>query len=261
MQQAQKQHTKYTIRLQKLISLIFQFVISQKSPNFETRVEQIGQSLQSLTNLSNFELEFKFDQQKTLGICSILENCKNLSSLKLKLNNNEITDDMLSQMCQSLSSCKNNNLQILVLDFSNNQITDDMLSQMCYSFSSCKNLSHLELILKNNYLQCICGICSPLLVLNNLQILVLDFSKNIIKGLTVSELGSALSKCFNLISLEFWLDDVTIFVFAKYLPNIINLRNLKLHLEHNSVSEDQEKQLSIFVLKLKKLVQKQISIF
>ncbi|EWS74463.1 hypothetical protein TTHERM_000079599 (macronuclear) [Tetrahymena thermophila SB210] len=170
----------------------------------DCNTSKIAQSLSSLTNLSTFELQLvlnSFDQQKTLGICSVLENCKNLSTLKLQLNDNEITDDILSQMCQSLSSCK--------------------------------HILHLEL-----YLDC-----------------------NSISEQSVTELGSALSKCFNLISLEFWLNDVTIFAFARYLPNMINLRNLKLHLGHDSVSEDQQKQLSIFVLKLKKLVQKQITIY
>ncbi|KAL4464667.1 hypothetical protein ABPG74_011228 [Tetrahymena malaccensis] len=189
-----------------------------------------------------------------LGQC--LSRCSKLKNIILKLDLNKIKEKNAPIFSPELENCKN--LTSLLLDFTSNEVTDDILSQISQSLSYCKNLLHLNLVLENNQISNISSICNPLSNLKNLQILVLNFGCNNVSQQSVSELGLVLQQCISLISLNFWLNDQTISAFSQFLPYIPNLKDLKLALDNRWVSQKQEQQLSLIVLKLKKLVFKQI---
>ncbi len=133
----------------------------------------------------NFRLNFIEDKTLIYLILSAFQNLNSLTSLKLNISTNNIKDDGMKQISESLS--KLINLTYLNLDIDSNKISDQGVSVLAEALQNLKNVSSIHVFLWMNIItgDGLANFTNGLKCLTNIVSLTLDFNNNYISPDTI----------------------------------------------------------------------------
>ncbi|KAL4481629.1 hypothetical protein ABPG74_007718 [Tetrahymena malaccensis] len=232
--------------------------------NISKGVAALGKRLENCTNLTKLKIYLRcnliFDQGiSQLGKC--LEGSPNLTDLKIYLEHNKFGSKGFSLFSESLKKCSN--LINLEMDIQGNKINNGLLN-LAASLENCHNLTSFKLNIGQCYVceeveDTMYDFAVQLGKCKSIQILKLDLQSNSIRKSGYEGLAIMFKSLMNVHTLDLNLlanleGNSCISQFIPAFNYCINLKHLKLNIRLLSVEYQQQMKLQHSCSKIKRLV-------
>ncbi|KAL4505285.1 hypothetical protein ABPG72_016352 [Tetrahymena utriculariae] len=216
--------------------------------NIENKIDQQGitpllTSVGNCCNLTQLTISLKQNNNKIdfgepLSLGDGLSSLKQIQTLKLDLQQNEINDSIFVNICNGISNCAN--IQNLTLNLNQNKIS--FAEKYELGFQKCLNLTVFQLELNKNKIDQhgASYLANQLANISNLKNFQIDLGCNQIGSLGAANLGTGLANLKTLEVLNLSLEtshlcDKRVSELCKELKNSQNLNSLSLQFENNKI--------------------------